>query len=258
MPLVLETQAQDVGHVGIVERIVDELPGAPGTDQTQGAQEAQMLGHPRFAHADDGGEVARAHFSTRERMHDGDASRIGEGPEDLGDGTVSLDRGHRAARVRDRRRREAPHVAGVWFVARRRAHTAILHQRLRNHYIELRRLSNIANIGCMEEASHGHLRLRAASETASQIGRLLADLRSAEGETQKQLADRLGMTVSMISRLESGTHLPSLTTLSRLAEGYGRRLDIVFHEHEHQHADGTVHLHAHAHDDEHAHEHEDR
>lgn len=104
--------------------------------------------------------------------------------------------------------------------------------------------------------NHGHEhRLPAASETAIQVGRLLADLRSVKGETQKQLADRLGMTVSMISRLESGSHLPSLTTLCRIAAGYGRRLDIVFHEHEHAHADGTVHKHVHAHNDG-AHEHD--
>ena len=65
------------------------------------------------------------------------------------------------------------------------------------------------------------------------------------------------MTESMISRLERGDHVPSLKTLSRIAEAYGRRLEIVFHEHEHEHADGTRHTHPHHHDDpDHRHTHD--
>lgn len=97
----------------------------------------------------------------------------------------------------------------------------------------------------------------AAAEAAASVARALADLRIARGETQKQLAARLGMTESMISRLESGSHLPTVSTLCRIAEGFGRRLDIAFHEHEHGHADGTRHTHLHEHDDEHMHDHEE-
>jgi transcriptional regulator with XRE-family HTH domain len=92
---------------------------------------------------------------------------------------------------------------------------------------------------------------------AARVARQLAELRAARGETQKQLAQRLGMTDSMISRLESGSHLPTVATLCRIAEGFGRRLDIAFHEHEHAHSDGTRHTHVHGHDDvDHRHEHE--
>jgi transcriptional regulator with XRE-family HTH domain len=92
---------------------------------------------------------------------------------------------------------------------------------------------------------------------AARVARQLAELRAGRGETQKQLAQRLGMTDSMISRLESGSHLPTVATLCRIAEGFGRRLDIAFHEHEHAHSDGTRHTHVHAHDDvDHRHEHE--
>lgn len=77
---------------------------------------------------------------------------------------------------------------------------------------------------------------------ACQCAQELARLRSAAGETQRQLAARLQMTESMISRLERGDHVPSLKTLSRIAQAYGRRLEIVFHEHEH--ADGTRRTHA--------------
>jgi transcriptional regulator with XRE-family HTH domain len=56
---------------------------------------------------------------------------------------------------------------------------------------------------------------------------LLLDLRTRTGETQKQLAKRLAMTECMISRLERGDHVPSLATLCRLADAFGRRLEIA-------------------------------
>jgi transcriptional regulator with XRE-family HTH domain len=84
---------------------------------------------------------------------------------------------------------------------------------------------------------------------AADCARRLLDLRRRNGETQKQLAMRLGMTESMISRLERGDHLPSLSTLCRIADAFDRRLEIGFHEHEHEHADGTRHSHPHSHGD---------
>ena len=90
---------------------------------------------------------------------------------------------------------------------------------------------------------------------ACRCAQQLLSLRTAAGETQRQAAQRLQMTESMISRLERGDHVPSLTTLCRIAEAYGKRLEIVFHQHEHQHADGTRHSHPHHHDPEHQHDH---
>jgi transcriptional regulator with XRE-family HTH domain len=88
-----------------------------------------------------------------------------------------------------------------------------------------------------------------SSTVAQECARKLFELRGQTGQTQKQLAARLGMTESMISRLESGDHVPSLKTLCRIAEVFGRQLEIVFHEHEHVHADGTRHSHPHGHQD---------
>lgn len=93
---------------------------------------------------------------------------------------------------------------------------------------------------------------------AAQCARKLLELRAHTGETQKQLATRLRMTESMISRLERGDHVPGLKTLCRVADAFGRHLEIVFHEHEHVHADGTRHVHPHSHrDPEHRHGHGD-
>lgn len=91
---------------------------------------------------------------------------------------------------------------------------------------------------------------------AAGCARKLLDLRGRTGETQKRLAERLGMTESMISRLERGDHVPSLKTLCRIADAFDRRIEIVFHEHEHTHADGTRHSHPHNHrDPDHRHRH---
>jgi transcriptional regulator with XRE-family HTH domain len=93
---------------------------------------------------------------------------------------------------------------------------------------------------------------------AAQCAHRLLELRMHTGETQKRLAKRLAMTESMISRLERGDHVPSLATLCRIADAFGRRLEIVFHEHEHEHADGTRHSHPHSHHDpDHQHDHGD-
>ncbi|MBL8577017.1 MAG: helix-turn-helix transcriptional regulator [Mesorhizobium sp.] len=100
--------------------------------------------------------------------------------------------------------------------------------------------------------------LNDSAAIAAQCARRLFELRRHSGETQKQFAKRVRMTESMISRLERGDHVPSLATLCRIADGFGRRLEIVFHEHEHDHADGTRHSHAHGHDDaDHQHQHKE-
>jgi transcriptional regulator with XRE-family HTH domain len=92
---------------------------------------------------------------------------------------------------------------------------------------------------------------------AGQCARKLLELRRDAGETQATVAKRLKMTESMISRLESGDHVPSLKTLCRIADAFGRRLEIVFHEHMHTHEDGTRHSHPHSHNDpDRGHEHD--
>ena len=106
------------------------------------------------------------------------------------------------------------------------------------------------------EQANGRAGPNRRAAIAERCARQLSALRAGTGETQRQLARRLGMTESMISRLERGDHVPSLETLCRVADAFGRRLEIAFHEHEHSHADGTRHAHPHHHDDlEHRHSH---
>ena len=84
-----------------------------------------------------------------------------------------------------------------------------------------------------------------SADLAARCARELLALRAASGETQKQVAARLKMTESMVSRLERGDHVPSLKTLCRIATAFGRRLEIVFHAHEHRLAGDTSRSHPH-------------
>lgn len=60
------------------------------------------------------------------------------------------------------------------------------------------------------------------------LARLVIQRRSAAGWTQAELAERMGTSHSVISRIESGQHPTSVTTLERLAEAFGTRLVIGF------------------------------
>lgn len=50
------------------------------------------------------------------------------------------------------------------------------------------------------------------------------------GLTQRQLAERMGTSISAISRVENGTHRPSVETLERLARAFGERLMLGFED----------------------------
>jgi predicted transcriptional regulator len=63
----------------------------------------------------------------------------------------------------------------------------------------------------------------------SEISRMIYDARMAAKLTQKQLADRIGTTQSVISRLESSDYDGhSLGILQRIAEALGQKLELRF------------------------------
>ncbi|MBS1256134.1 MAG: HTH-type transcriptional regulator DdrOC [Deltaproteobacteria bacterium] len=55
-------------------------------------------------------------------------------------------------------------------------------------------------------------------ELRRKFGKRLKLLRKYRGLTQEQLAERLELSVEMVSFMERGIHAPSFETLSRLAE----------------------------------------
>jgi uncharacterized protein len=62
--------------------------------------------------------------------------------------------------------------------------------------------------------------------TMSDAGTVLRDARHRAGLTQVQLAQRAGLTQSVISAYESGQRQPALSTLSTLIDATGYELDV--------------------------------
>ncbi len=66
------------------------------------------------------------------------------------------------------------------------------------------------------------------TELEYQIARALIRARIEKGLTQAKLAKKLHTTQSVVSRVESGNSLPSLSFLKRLAEALGTSLQVQF------------------------------
>ena len=79
-----------------------------------------------------------------------------------------------------------------------------------------------------ERVDPEYRKVRTRLARAEAVARLLIRFRMQHNLTQEQLAHLMGTSAPAISRLESGTHVPSLTTLSRLAEAVGEQLVIGF------------------------------
>ncbi|MCU4183866.1 helix-turn-helix domain-containing protein [Acidiferrimicrobium sp. IK] len=72
---------------------------------------------------------------------------------------------------------------------------------------------------------------RATVEQDLALGQLIYDLRTQAGLSQRALAERMGTTQSVISRLEEGGGANNrLDTLARVAASLGRHLVISFPE----------------------------
>ena len=67
-----------------------------------------------------------------------------------------------------------------------------------------------------------------ALEPEFQVIQAMLQGRKANNLTQKQLAEKTGITQADISRLENGESNPSLNTLKKLAEGLGMTLKLEF------------------------------
>src|SRR5260370_41574444 len=61
----------------------------------------------------------------------------------------------------------------------------------------------------------------AAARATYQLAERVRNLRESRGISQQDLAERMGTTQSVISRLESGGAKPSLTTLERVGAALG-------------------------------------
>ncbi len=78
--------------------------------------------------------------------------------------------------------------------------------------------------GRRRRRSAEYQRERARLDPFEAIARQVILRRGELGLTQKELAERVGTSHSAISRLESGQHRASITTLERVGEALGLRL----------------------------------
>lgn len=67
-----------------------------------------------------------------------------------------------------------------------------------------------------------------AQAVEREVARGIVEARMREGLTQQELARRSGMKPANLCRLENGNGNPSVATLSKIASGLGRKLEIRF------------------------------
>ncbi len=99
-------------------------------------------------------------------------------------------------------------------------------------------MTNARPVGSTHEESRRRRAERSAEYRAEQarlapyegLARLVIARRIRYDLTQRQLAERMGTSFSAISRVENGTHRPSLETLERLAHAFGERLVMGFED----------------------------
>ena len=61
-----------------------------------------------------------------------------------------------------------------------------------------------------------------------EVARAIIAARVEKNLTQQELADKIGMRQSNISRIESGSCSPTVATLQQIAAGMGKKLHIEF------------------------------
>ena len=66
----------------------------------------------------------------------------------------------------------------------------------------------------------------------AEVCELIVRTRTQLGITQKQLAERSGVSQANISKIENGSYRPSIPIIKRIADGLGKRLIIEFADHE--------------------------
>ena len=64
----------------------------------------------------------------------------------------------------------------------------------------------------------------------AEVRNLVISARNAANLTQKQLAQRSGVSQANISKIENGNYHPSLSTLKRIADALGKRLVVSFED----------------------------
>ncbi len=103
--------------------------------------------------------------------------------------------------------------------------------------VSSKRLGEISPLGETVDEFHlrqlrepAYRRAQAKFAVAEQCARVLIEHRMKTNQTQRDLSTQLGMTESMVSRLERGDHVPNVQTLCRIADALGKDLVVSFAE----------------------------
>ena len=83
----------------------------------------------------------------------------------------------------------------------------------------------LKEVKLMETDNHP---LVAEYDIEAELRELIITTRAKLGITQKQLADKSGVSQANISKIENGSYRPSISILKRIADGLGKRLIIEF------------------------------
>jgi transcriptional regulator with XRE-family HTH domain len=59
---------------------------------------------------------------------------------------------------------------------------------------------------------------------------MVRGMREARGLSQRELAERMGTTQSLVGRLEAGGSRPTIVTLERVAHALGLQLEVRFND----------------------------
>jgi DNA-binding XRE family transcriptional regulator len=96
----------------------------------------------------------------------------------------------------------------------------------------MKRKKTFDGLAILDRRFFGTARARkelAEAEASSEVSRLVQELRSKAGLTQRELAERVGTSHSVISRIESDDYQGhSLSLLRRIAAALGKRVEIRF------------------------------
>jgi transcriptional regulator with XRE-family HTH domain len=68
------------------------------------------------------------------------------------------------------------------------------------------------------------------AKAAHEMGRMIREQREARQLSQRELANRMGTTQSVVGRLEAGGSRPTLVTLERVAQALGLQLEVRFQD----------------------------
>lgn len=80
---------------------------------------------------------------------------------------------------------------------------------------------------CLDSAEREQIRAERKQQTRERIGRRIKALRTEMKLTQGELAERAGLQLTHISRIEAGKYSVGIDTLSAIANVLGKQLDFV-------------------------------